>query len=103
MPSTFFGLMIGSSALQANSTAETVVGNNISNANTAGYSEETANFVESVPYTPADGSTIMHPGMLGTGVTVGTISRATDAFTTLQLRDAYGQQSYNASQQNALS
>jgi flagellar hook-associated protein 1 FlgK len=94
--------MIGGSALQASQLAENVVGHNIANANTTGYSDETANMAESTPYTPADGSTILQPGMIGTGVKVASITRATDAFTTAQLRDAYGQQSYNTAQQGTL-
>lgn len=94
--------MIGSSALQAAQTAENIVGNNIANANTPDYSDETANLENSTPYTPADGSTILQPGMLGTGVTVGSVTRATDAFTTLQLRDAYGDESYSNAQENTL-
>jgi len=102
MPSTFLGISIGNSALQAAQTAENVVGHNIANANTPGYSEQTANLVESYPFTPTDGQTQLHPGQIGTGVSVSSITRATDQFTTAQLRDAYGNQSYNNSKQGAL-
>lgn len=102
MPSTFLGLSIGASALNANMVAENVVGQNIANANTPGYSVETANMVTSSPYTPADGTTILQPGMIGTGVTVGSITRATDAYTTAQLYNAQSDQSYSTAQQNAL-
>jgi flagellar hook-associated protein 1 FlgK len=102
MPSTFFGLSIGASALQAAQIGENVVGNNIANANTPGYSEETLNLTENPPYSPADGSTILQPGMVGTGVNATSITRATDDFATGQLRDALSEQSFNTTQQSAL-
>ncbi len=41
MPSQFFGLMIGSSGLRASNAALNTTGNNISNADTEGYSRQT--------------------------------------------------------------
>ena len=46
MLSTFFGIQIGQSGLEAAQTGEDVVGQNIANAATPGYSEETANLTE---------------------------------------------------------
>ena len=102
MPSTFLGISIGNSGLSAAQTAENVIGHNIANANTPGYSEQTVNLVPSYPFTPTDGQTQLHPGQIGTGVSVASISRATDQFTTAQLRDAYGKQSFSNTQQGAL-
>ncbi len=74
MPSTFFGLQIGSSALSANQTALDVTSNNISNMNTAGYSRQQVNLTEGTPYTlPGIGSPML--GQLGTGVDLTSVTR----------------------------
>lgn len=49
---TFFGLNIGLNALETAQQAESVIANNISNSSTPGYTRETANIVEQVPYPP---------------------------------------------------
>lgn len=79
MPSTFFGLEIGSRALTANQLALNVVSNNTSNINTPGYSRQNVDFQETDPYTPPD---FAHskPGELGTGVSVAGINRIRDQF-----------------------
>jgi flagellar hook-associated protein 1 len=58
-----------------------VIGQNISNASTAGYSRQTAQMVTNPPQ--FDGS-----GYIGTGVKVSTVTRAYDSFVTTQLRTA---------------
>jgi flagellar hook-associated protein FlgK len=62
---------IGTSALQANQTALTVVGNNIANANTPGYHKRDALLVENP-------NIVLGDLRLGTGVRVDSIRRARD-------------------------
>jgi len=70
-------LNIGVQALQANQVALTTAGNNIANANTAGYSRQRV-ILQTVPGQFTGG------GYIGKGVTVQTIQRNFDAFLTRQ-------------------
>lgn len=79
MPSTFFGIEIGSRALAASQLALDVVGQNTSNINTPGYSRQVVNLDATDPYTLPD----QQPpkiGELGTGVQVTSVTRVRDAF-----------------------
>ena len=91
MSSTFYGLEIGRRALATNQLALDVVGQNVSNVNTPGYSRQTVNIETTDPFTPPD---LQHgnPGQLGTGVTVGSVTRMRDAFVDQQLRGANSNQ-----------
>ena len=75
MPSTFFGLTIASSGLNAYQIALNTTANNISNVQTEGYSKQQANRV-------ASDALIVHAkyGTLGTGVTTTSV---------MQLRNQY--------------
>jgi len=84
---TFSPLFIGLSGLQAMQQAESVVGNNIDNANTPGYAQETVNFQESNPYPPVPGYGPVIAGQMGQGVQVGSIVRQDDAFYDYQDRE----------------
>lgn len=76
-------LYTGASGIYANQTAVDVTGNNISNVNTEGYSREVVNLSSS--------TTIEQKGLiLGTGITVGSVSRAGDTFIIKQLIAASG-------------
>ena len=90
MPSTFMTLNTGVSALQAMQQAENVVGNNIANANTTGYSEETVNLADqgSYPYVPGPGGGIA--GQVGEGVQVSSVTRQDNAFYDAQDRANQG-------------
>lgn len=68
-------LNIGSRALTANLSALQVIGHNIANANTAGYSRQTVNMQVSGYQQYAN-------GFFGKGVEVGTVMRAHDAYLT---------------------
>ncbi len=79
-------LNIGYQALTAERTALDVTSNNISNANTVGYSKEDVNFQQTDSVKTKD-------GRLGTGVIVQSIQRQRDAFVDNELRNsqsAYG-------------
>lgn len=86
---TFTGYNIGKSALIASTNAEDVVGNNVANANTEGYTVQNLEIGEapSVEGT-ANGST-WSTGQFGTGVRSAAITRARDQFLDESLRDAY--------------
>jgi flagellar hook-associated protein 1 len=74
------------SGLLAFQTALETISNNISNVNTPGYDEETANLVTN-PATPAAG------GWIGNGVSVGSVTRAYNQFLAQQTNSASS--SYN--------
>lgn len=77
--SDIFGISI--SALQAFQTALSVTSNNIANANTPGYSRETANLTNAVPQ--SDGT-----APIGAGVEVSSVSRAFSQLATNQLNSS---------------
>lgn len=86
MASTFFGLTIAYSGLQAAQTSLTVAGHNISNINTDGYTRQQAQTHASRAL-----RTYATYGTLGSGVTVAEIS---------QLRDTYYDVKYRNNQSN---
>jgi flagellar hook-associated protein 1 FlgK len=69
---------ISISALQAFQTAISVTGNNIANANTPGYAEESVNLATAIPQTNGG-------QYIGSGVDVASISRAVDNLNNSQL------------------
>ncbi len=79
--STFMALNIGMTALDASQQAEDVIGNNIANANTTGYTQETANIdtYQSFPDQPANDAPLI-AGQFGEGATVASVTRQSDAF-----------------------
>lgn len=95
--STFFGLNTAMSALDTAQLAENVIGNNIANANTPGYTQETAVVGEfgAFPNVPANDAAPL-PGQFGEGATVTTVQRQTSAFFNHQDRANQGvYQMYN--------
>ena len=86
MASTFFGLTIAYSGLQAAQTALNTAGHNISNINTPGYTrqQEALNAADAIrTYAPY--------GTIGSGVTVSGIN---------QLRDSYYDEKYRNNHAN---
>jgi len=87
MSNYFNGINIGYKALMAQKTSLDVVGHNISNANTEGYSRQRAVHSASTPhpmpglYTPAGA------GQLGTGVDISRIERIKEEFIESQIRE----------------
>ncbi len=82
MPSTFFGLTIAYSGLQAANTSLNVAGHNISNINTDGYTKQQA------VTTAADAiRTYNSSGTLGSGVTVTEITQLRDSYYDVKYRD----------------
>ena len=103
MPGTFFGIEIGQRALSAFQIGEDVVGQNIANANTAGYSRQSAQLQTTDPYGLPDQSGTYQPATLGSGVTVRAITRARDQFIDAQTRAALGSHGQLSTQSGALS
>ncbi len=91
MPSTFFGLTIAYSGLQAANTSLNVSGHNISNINTDGYTKQQAD------KSAADAiRTYNRTGTLGSGVTVTKIRQLRDSYYDVKYRNNqayYGQYS----------
>ena len=101
MPGTFFGLEIGARALSASQIGQDVTGHNIANADTTGYSVQTANMQTTDPFSPAaSGSTQV--GTIGTGVNAQSITRASDEFLNVQIRSNTSQQTMQQSQYDNL-
>lgn len=86
MSSSFGGLELGKRALFAQRAALNTTGNNISNANTDGYTRQRAEFqaTREIPYPGM--SNEAGPAQLGTGVEVNKITRLRDDFLDLQFR-----------------
>ncbi|BDI28299.1 flagellar hook-associated protein 1 [Capsulimonas corticalis] len=102
MPGTFFGLEIGARGLAAAQIGQDVTGHNIANAGTTGYSVQTANLQTTDPYSPPPVSGGGHVGMIGTGVIAQSITRASDEFLNVQVRDNTSQQTMQQSQYDTL-
>lgn len=77
MPSTFAGLEIARRSLNTNEAVLDVVGHNIANASTDGYTRQTAVVEATDPYTVPSASNTS-PGQFGTGVAVTAIDQARD-------------------------
>jgi flagellar hook-associated protein 1 len=73
-------LNLGLTALRASQLAMDIIGHNIANVNTPGYTRQRADLVTSQPQ-------FHYPGQLGTGVMVEQIVRLNDSFTQLQLEN----------------
>ena len=102
MPGTFFGIEIGRSGLAAAQIGQDTTGHNIANAGTPGYSVQSVNLVASDPYTPADHNTLTIPGLIGTGVSISSIQRASSQFLDTQVRDASSDLQNQTAQSDAL-
>lgn len=82
MPSTFFGLTIASSGLRAANAALNTTGNNISNANTEGYSRQ------AVTTEAAQALRVFATyGCAGSGVETIAIERIRDSFYDVKFRE----------------
>lgn len=86
MPSTFFGLTIGQSGLNASQIGINTTGHNISNENTKGYSRQVTDMQASTPIRSYSSS-----GMMGSGTDVTGIS---------QIRELYYDRKYWSNETN---
>jgi flagellar hook-associated protein 1 FlgK len=104
----FYDLNIAVSALQAQQYAMDVTGQNISNADTTGYHDQTVVFTSATPLTGSIvGGGIGHP-VLGTGVLVQTVQRAQTDYLDSEVRNVnseynqYNSESTNLTQAQSL-
>ncbi|MBR4196100.1 MAG: flagellar hook-associated protein FlgK [Synergistaceae bacterium] len=81
MSSTFGGMELGRSALNAFRLGMQTVGHNISNMNTEGYSRQRVNYATVTP------ENIYGVGQVGQGMTITSIERIRDEFLDFQFRD----------------
>ena len=102
MPGTFFAINIGQSGLAAAQLGQDITGQNIANADTPGYSVQSLDQAASDPYTAADLNTPLTPGLIGSGVSVRSIRRASDQFLDTQVRDANSSLQSQTAQSGAL-
>jgi flagellar hook-associated protein 1 len=85
--SSYMGLQTALRGLLANQAAIDTTGHNIDNANTPGYSRQTADMTESTPLTIPAYSNVSGGGVqVGTGVDVATINRIRNTFLDVQYR-----------------
>jgi len=100
MSSTFGGLNIVSRSLYVQQAALDTVGHNIANANTDGYSRQRVNMVTMAPAGEVYGSRGLNQA--GSGVSVGSITRARNAFTDRQLWKESSTLGYSQASSDAL-
>jgi flagellar hook-associated protein 1 FlgK len=100
MPGTFAGIAIASSALNVDQTVLDVIGNNVANVNTPGYSRQTVDIGATTPITTTVNSP--SPVQLGTGVQTLAINRATDSFLSNRILAANGANSQATQLQSTL-
>jgi flagellar hook-associated protein 1 len=101
--STFMGLETNKRGLTAQQTSLYTVGNNISNANTVGYTRQRVNLVSTTGFPSAGMNSPMVPGHLGTGVTSDSITRIRDQFLDKQYRQETNTLGFWSQQTNAIS
>lgn len=97
----FFGYYNASRGLMASQNALSVINQNISNANTAGYSREEINFKATDAYAIPSTSQVTN-AMVGQGPVVQQITRVRDQFLDAQYRLANGKLGSNSSTNDAL-
>jgi len=102
MTSSFFGLNIALSALQAQQTALNITAHNVANANTDGYTRQDAQMVAADPFPVPIASIAGQAGQIGTGVNISMIRRLRDSFLDLQVRTQMAGQGYWNVQQDYL-
>ncbi len=90
--STFSGLNVALRGLLAQQRALDVTTHNIANANTEGYSRQTAVMVAAEPLANVSLWGMLVPGQLGQGVSVEAYQRIRDVFTDTQLRGQLSEQ-----------
>jgi len=100
--STFTGIEIASRALRVNQNLLDVVGHNVANVNTPGYSRQSAEVVATPPDTAFDTGNSNFAAQIGTGVDIASITRIRDEFIEQRLEEATGDQSRYGALNDAL-
>lgn len=102
MRSTFSGLEIARRSLAAQQMGLNVTGHNIANANTPGYTRQTALLRATSPYTVPGRVNPHGAGQVGTGVEVAAIRRTTDQFVQAEIIKEAGNSGYWQARQQVL-
>ena len=100
--STFFGLELMSTSLQSFSVAENVTGDNISNVNTPGATQQQTILTEAPPIVGSPFTATHVPGTAGEGVIVSGIQRVNVQSYDALFRGASSSQNYYSTQQQIL-
>lgn len=100
--STFFGLDLMSTSLQSFSVAENVTGDNISNVNTPGATQQQAVLTEAQPISGSPFESTHVPGTAGEGVIVSQIQRVNVQSYNELFRGASSSQNYYSTEQQIL-
>jgi flagellar hook-associated protein 1 len=87
MTSTFFGINTAMRALDAQRKAMDTTAHNVANANTDGFTRQTAEMRASTPFPVPSMSREVSAGQMGTGVDVAAILRVRDSFIDTQVRE----------------
>jgi flagellar hook-associated protein 1 len=103
MVSTFMGLEIARRAMATQQSALYVTGQNVSNANTPGYTRQRVNLQPTAPYPSVGINAPNIPGQMGTGVEAGSIQRVRESFLDSQYRTENNKLSYWQANSDALS
>nr|WP_236636279.1 flagellar hook-associated protein FlgK [Pradoshia eiseniae] len=102
MTSTFHGLETAKRGLVAQQTALSVVGHNIANANTLGYSRQRVNQTAGAAYPSPGLNRAQMAGQLGTGVQAESIQRIRDHFLDAQYRNESSKLGYYGTAHNVM-
>lgn len=102
MRSTFMGLETAKRGMFAQQSALHTTGNNISNANTEGYTRQRVNFKATEAYPSLGLNRPQIPGQMGTGVEVENVQRVRESFLDIQYRSENNKIGYWESRANAL-
>ncbi|MDT3765035.1 flagellar hook-associated protein FlgK [Priestia filamentosa] len=94
MRSTFQGLETSLRALHAQQAALQTTGQNVANANTAGYTRQRANLQATSPYPSGGMNSPQIAGTIGTGVEASSIERIRDQYLDAQYRSGEAQVGY---------
>ena len=103
MAGTFGGIEIGKRSLMAHTTQITTAGNNISNADTEGYSRQRVNVTTFEPIYRPDLSRAETAGQIGQGTTVESIERVRDSLLDSRIVMQSNEQSYWATREKYFS
>jgi len=90
MSGLFSTLNVSVRGMSAQQTAIDVTSHNIANANTDGYSRQTATMETTTPFGMPTMNSTVSPGQLGTGVQISSITRIRDSYLDYQVRAENG-------------
>jgi len=102
MRSSFMGLETAKRGMYTQQAALSVLGHNIANANTAGYTRQRVNVKQTSAFPNVGFDKPYLPGQMGTGSEAGSIQRIRESFLDIQYRSDNSQLGYYASRTDAL-